>query len=180
MGRTRLPDSLMLDLDRHKVSIAYSCLTQLPPMLQLKGISVGGHHTLIMLSEFRVSEIGTSNMKRSIQADHQQQTYEMVTYLYSYGFNDRGQLGHPLRNTRRSCSPDPLLVEPIPLIDTQYSTSSDPITGRLETRLIRSVDYSHSVYAIGTGDDYSVVLIRSGPIFAWGDNHYGQCGIGPK
>ncbi|KAL8451004.1 hypothetical protein Emed_002214 [Eimeria media] len=73
-------------------------------------------------------------------------------FVYSYGLNDRMQLG----------SPDAGPGVPLP---------RQPLRGLGQPLQVREVH---------CGVDHSVLLTMQGAVFAWGANKYGQCGCAPR
>ncbi|ODN05504.1 putative E3 ubiquitin-protein ligase HERC3 [Orchesella cincta] len=71
--------------------------------------------------------------------------------IYSWGWNESGQLGHNTAVTSRS---DPHPVD--------LGSAEDPV-----------VD-------IAAGSRHSLALLKSGRLFSWGRNKEGQCGFGSK
>ncbi|KAL8432920.1 hypothetical protein Efla_006721 [Eimeria flavescens] len=73
-------------------------------------------------------------------------------FVYSYGLNDRMQLG----------SPDVGAGVPLP------------------TQPLRGLGQPLQVREVHCGVDHSVLLTLQGTVFAWGANKYGQCGCAPR
>lgn len=163
---------------------ALAALTQIPPLLYLQAVRLGGQHTLILVSEpsAQVSpELGVDcrSAKKHV-------TLHFVNRVYAWGWNDRGQLGHsrpPGRQRRRASAKVTLpstTISPVEFLDVSWERTQHDTTGRLSYEITRSVDRSSHIASIGTGDDFCVALTQDGLVFTWGDNAYGQCGHGPR
>ena len=120
--------------------------------------------------------------------------------LYTWGLNDRGQLGHAVPSNRHT----PTRVESIPLEGTSVeaitlggehslalvSTPSlyswgynfygelghDDTAIRLTPTLVAASPSSASLVALAAGQGHTVALLDEGIVYAWGYNFYGQVG----
>ena len=79
--------------------------------------------------------------------------------VYTYGWNDRGQLGTGTKRRART----PTLVR----------HSFSPVPLRTLAPLLRP-----RVLAVSSGADHCVALTSTGHVFAWGANGHGQLGLG--
>lgn len=173
---------------------ALSVLTQLPPLVFVQAVCLGGQHTLLLISE---PELVTDFVSRSERFTGISSTINpnrakpqisarFINRVYAWGWNDRGQLGNPQRvrsGVGHTCNRRQLesLVTPLQFNDTQWTrTDPDPSTGRVFLEVSSCVDYSLSIVAVGAGDDYCLALTKEGLVFSWGDNTFGQCGCGPR
>lgn len=69
--------------------------------------------------------------------------------VYAWGFGDEGRLG-----------------------------TGDETTCILPTRVLFPIDGAQHVTSVSAGDRHSLALVSDGRVFAWGDNNFGQLGVG--
>lgn len=69
--------------------------------------------------------------------------------VYAWGFGDEGRLG-----------------------------TGDETTCLLPTRVLLPIDGAQHVTSVSAGDRHSLALVSDGRVFAWGDNNFGQLGVG--
>ncbi|KAK2196659.1 bifunctional Regulator of chromosome condensation [Babesia duncani] len=87
------------------------------------------------------------------------------TALYSWGFNDHGELARP--GLTSGLGP---LLGPIefPQVDLDFP------------EIVTSPRYKIRITSIECGVDFSLALSTCGKLFSWGNNEQGQCGLGHR
>uniref|UniRef100_A0A3B0MNF0 IQ calmodulin-binding motif/Regulator of chromosome condensation (RCC1) repeat, putative n=1 Tax=Theileria annulata TaxID=5874 RepID=A0A3B0MNF0_THEAN len=120
--------------------------------------------------------------------------------VYSWGWNDKGQLGRKSLYPLKSSDNDFLITNPLEFQSTHNninnntnSTNTNSISNTnshnntnssvLEMELYRIYNgLEENVYIVDVvcGNDYSLALSDVGIVYSWGDNTYGQCGQGPR
>ncbi len=119
--------------------------------------------------------------------------------VFCWGFNGDGQLG--LGNTKNTSKPTQAVSLPAPatMISCGFSHNAALLEdgrvfcwgwnyhGRLglghEDNLLKPsqpVELPDKAVAISAGWDFTAALLENGHIFCWGDNRYGQLGIGTQ
>ena len=104
--------------------------------------------------------------------------------LYTWGFGDRGQLGHA--NFRSKLRPEKM--DNAAFSAGQHNGGGKNGSGRAQFAYSTGSAYSGtvrnaiggrvSIRQIGCGEDHSVALTEGGAVFTWGDNSRGQLGHG--
>eukprot|EP00918_Siedleckia_nematoides_P016521 GHVU01035542.1.p2 GENE.GHVU01035542.1~~GHVU01035542.1.p2 ORF type:complete len:260 (+),score=35.78 GHVU01035542.1:319-1098(+) len=148
---------------------------QRPAALSLKAICIGGHHTLLLVTQYQAANsTDYRSFGRTMRTGLAPPSYYYETKVYMFGWNDRGQLGRP--KGTRLLHPEDATAEkqPLQFLDREYGDSR----GRYADVLLREVDYSATVAHVAVGDDHCLALSGAGKIFTWGDNSHGQCGHG--
>lgn len=84
--------------------------------------------------------------------------------VYTWGSGERGQLGRHLQGRRKSGRLVPKLD---PSIDADLVSSLVPHKLSLK-----------DIVDVGVGADYSFAIGKDGSVYSWGDNSFGQTGIG--
>lgn len=152
--------------------VAKAALTHGPRILSLQQVSVGGYHSLVLLS--KAQAIGPTELPPAARP----RGPRWVSYVFAWGWNDRGQLGDPTVAAHQPGRQKDW--RPVSFEDVTYTASMDPETGRRVVRIHQSIDYTQAIRQIGAGDDHCIAITMSGLPFAWGDNSVGQCGQGPR
>ncbi|UKK02086.2 hypothetical protein MACK_001440 [Theileria orientalis] len=88
--------------------------------------------------------------------------------VYSWGWNDKGQLGRRNLYPLQPSDKDFMQMEPLEFEDDYRDKLYEGISDRI------------NIEEIACGNDFSVVLSSRGRVFTWGDNSLGQCGHGRR
>ncbi|UKJ90379.2 hypothetical protein MACJ_001312 [Theileria orientalis] len=88
--------------------------------------------------------------------------------VYSWGWNDKGQLGRRNLYPLEPSDKDFMQMEPLEFEDDYRDKLYEGISDRI------------NIEEIACGNDFSVVLSSRGRVFTWGDNSLGQCGHGRR
>ncbi|BAM40137.1 uncharacterized protein TOT_020000400 [Theileria orientalis strain Shintoku] len=88
--------------------------------------------------------------------------------VYSWGWNDKGQLGRRNLYPLQPSDKDFMQMEPLEFEDEYRDKLYEGISDRI------------NIEEIACGNDFSVALSSRGRVFTWGDNSLGQCGHGRR
>ncbi|KAF8822390.1 myosin head (motor domain) domain-containing protein, partial [Cardiosporidium cionae] len=130
-------------------------------------LAIGGHHSIIILKK------KIMNPKDSLVDDTQKgknirKVFKDANHVYSWGWNDKGQLGDSSISPQKACSE---MKQHLKFYVKEFSNV--PLQ-------VGYTDYTYSIRWVGAGDDHCMALSESGCVFTWGDNGMGQCGQGHR
>ncbi|KAL8428545.1 hypothetical protein Efla_003316 [Eimeria flavescens] len=157
------------------ISYLTECTPQGAPVMFLD-IAVGGHHSLVLIGVRQPASGSFATRVRTVIKGGGWQDFTSIPQVYSWGWDDRGQLGAPQRPREQGIT----CVGPLTFVDRVFRDVVDKHTGHLVQQLVQEVDYTHSICTVVAGLDHSVALTNEGMAFAWGDNSEGQCGLGHR
>jgi hypothetical protein len=158
-----------------------SLLTQMPQLVWIQSISIGGQHTLLILGSLQKKSFDSSKKTKSSNFyKHQKyKSYSIIYSVYAWGSNERGQLGRyeTIEAKKKNiCVKD--VFEPLQFSFTTRKQSSFVASQQTCSTKPYCMNHSTSIQFIGTGNEFSIALAFDGSIYTWGDNTYGQTGQG--
>jgi len=124
---------------------------------------VKGYHALVL----NLAKLNRKSTQISVGANHSLGV-DTVGNVYSWGWGDRGQLGHGSFENLRSARKVSLLNR----------LTNGTVKQGHKQNISRPIGSQIMVRELACGDDHSVVLAREGTVYSWGSNSKGQLGLG--